>query len=150
MKNQNRQFYLVDFQILSEAIKKTIQTKELLKEGEAETINEAVKKTGISRSAYYKYKDHVAPALDMQDDAIVSLAITTVDDIAVCSRILRKIAKRKNRVVTLNRGLPVKKQTLISLAFETAETRSDIKKLITNIENMKGVKDVRQIGGGEE
>ena len=97
-----------------------------------------------------KYKDHVAPALDMQDDAIVSLAITTVDDIAVCSRILRKIAKGKNRVVTLNRGLPVKKQTLISLAFETAETRSDIKKLITNIENMKGVKDVRQIGGGEE
>ena len=150
MKNQNRQFYLVDFQILSEAIKKTIQTKELLKEGEAETINEAVKKTGISRSAYYKYKDHVAPALDTQDDAIVSLAITTVDDIAVCSRILRKIAKGKNRVVTLNRGLPVKKQTLISLAFETAETRSDIKKLITNIENMKGVKDVRQIGGGEE
>lgn len=150
MKNQNRQFYLVDFQILSEAIKKTIQTKELLKEGEAETINEAVKKTGISRSAYYKYKDYVAPALDMQDDAIVSLAITTVDDIAVCSRILRKIAKGKNRVVTLNRGLPVKKQTLISLAFETAETRSDIKKLITNIENMKGVKDVRQIGGGEE
>ena len=150
MKNQNRQFYLVDFQILSEAIKKTIQTKELLKEGEAETINEAVKKTGISRSAYYKYNDHVAPALDMQDDAIVSLAITTVDDIAVCSRILRKIAKGKNRVVTLNRGLPVKKQTLISLAFETAETRSDIKKLITNIENMKGVKDVRQIGGGEE
>ena len=120
MKNQNRQFYLVDFQILSEAIKKTIQT------------------------------DHVAPALDMQDDAIVSLAITTVDDIAVCSRILRKIAKGKNRVVTLNRGLPVKKQTLISLAFETAETRSDIKKLITNIENMKGGQDVRQIGGGEE
>lgn len=56
MKNQNRQFYLVDFQILSEAIKKTIQTKELLKEGEAETINEAVKKTGISRSAYYSTK----------------------------------------------------------------------------------------------
>ena len=52
--------------------------------------------------------------------------------------------------MTLNRGLPVKKQTLISLAFETAETRSDIKKLITNIENMKGVKVVRQIGGGEE
>lgn len=150
MKNQNRQFYLVDFQILSEAIKKTIQTKELLKEGEAETINEAVKKTGISRSAYYKYKDHVVPALDMQDDAIVSLAITTVDDIAVCSRILRKIAKGKNRVVTLNRGLPVRKQTLISLSFETAETRGDIKKLITNIENMKGVKDVRQIGAGEE
>ena len=77
MKNQNRQFYLVDFQILSEAIKKTIQTKELLKEGEAETINEAVKKTGISRSAYYKYKDHVAPALDMQDLSLIHIYIVS-------------------------------------------------------------------------
>ncbi len=48
-KNTSREFYLVDFQILSEAIKKTIRTKQLLKEGTVLTINEAVKRTGISR-----------------------------------------------------------------------------------------------------
>ena len=33
MKRENTQFYLVDLQILPEAIKKTIQAKELLKQG---------------------------------------------------------------------------------------------------------------------
>ena len=75
-KNTSREFYLVDFQILSEAIKKTIRTKQLLKEGTVLTINEAVKRTGISRSAYYKYKDHVAPAVDVKDEKVYSLVIT--------------------------------------------------------------------------
>jgi ACT domain-containing protein len=52
-------FYLVREEILPEAIKKTIKVKELLKRGEARTINEAVEKMELSRSAYYKYKDYV-------------------------------------------------------------------------------------------
>ena len=50
-------FYLVREEILPEAIKKTIKVKEILKRGEIRTINEAVEKMGLSRSAYYKYKD---------------------------------------------------------------------------------------------
>ena len=50
-------FYLVREEILPEAIKKTIKVKEILKRGEIKTINEAVEKMGLSRSAYYKYKD---------------------------------------------------------------------------------------------
>ena len=49
-------FYLVREEILPEAIKKTIKVKEILKRGEARTINEAVEKMGLSRSAYYKYR----------------------------------------------------------------------------------------------
>ncbi len=54
-------FYLVREEILPEAIKKTIKVKEILKRGEIRTINEAVEKMGLSRSAYYKYKDYVFP-----------------------------------------------------------------------------------------
>lgn len=54
-------FYLVREEILPEAIKKTIKVKEILKRGEIKTINEAVEKMGLSRSAYYKYKDFVFP-----------------------------------------------------------------------------------------
>ena len=49
-------FFLVQEQILPEAIKKTIRVKEMLKRGDARTINEAVDSMGLSRSAYYKYK----------------------------------------------------------------------------------------------
>lgn len=56
MKKKDQQFYLVDLKILPEAIKKTIRVKEILQDGTCGSINEAVKKVDISRSAYYKYK----------------------------------------------------------------------------------------------
>ena len=49
---KEQQFYLVDFSILPEAIKKTIRVKELLKDGSCASINEAVHKVNMSRSAY--------------------------------------------------------------------------------------------------
>ena len=51
--------YIVSKEILPEAIIKTAQAKELLLRGEALTVNEAVDKVGISRSAFYKYRDGV-------------------------------------------------------------------------------------------
>ena len=52
--NRKGTFYLVKEEILPEAIKKTIRIKEILKKGEARTINEAVEMVDLSRSAYYK------------------------------------------------------------------------------------------------
>ena len=49
-------FYLVREDILPEAIKKTIKVKEILKHGEARTINDAVCMMNLSRSAYYSIK----------------------------------------------------------------------------------------------
>lgn len=57
MKKKDQQFYLVDLKILPEAIKKTIRVKEMLQDGTCGSINEAVKKVDISRSAYYKYAE---------------------------------------------------------------------------------------------
>ena len=61
MKKGKEEFYLVDLKVLPEAIKKTIKVKELLNDGICGSINEAVKKVDMSRSAYYKYKDFVLP-----------------------------------------------------------------------------------------
>ena len=51
-KPKKDKFYLVQEDILPEAIKKTIKVKEILKLGEVKTINEAVEKMDLSRSAY--------------------------------------------------------------------------------------------------
>lgn len=64
-KPKKDKFYLVQEDILPEAIKKTIKVKEILKLGEVKTINEAVEKMDLSRSAYYKYKDYVFPFLKL-------------------------------------------------------------------------------------
>ena len=53
MNKEKSGFFLVREEILPEAIKKTIRVKEMLKRGDARTINEAVEKMELSRSAYY-------------------------------------------------------------------------------------------------
>ena len=51
-KTEKNGYFLVREEILPEAIKKTIRVKEMLKRGDARTINEAVEKMELSRSAY--------------------------------------------------------------------------------------------------
>ena len=72
-KPKKDKFYLVQEDILPEAIKKTIKVKEILKLGEVKTINEAVEKMDLSRSAYYKYKDYVFPFFEIDQGKIVSI-----------------------------------------------------------------------------
>ena len=50
MSKEKSGFFLVKEEILPEAIKKTIRVKEMLKRGEARTINEAVEKMELSRA----------------------------------------------------------------------------------------------------
>ena len=50
MRKEESHFYLVDLQILPEAIKKAIKVKEMLKDGTCGNINEAVQKVKMSRS----------------------------------------------------------------------------------------------------
>jgi len=55
------EFFLVKSNVLPEIFVKVMAVKRLLSAGKAESINEAVQRIGLSRSAYYKYKDAVLP-----------------------------------------------------------------------------------------
>ena len=49
-----------------------VEARRMLDTGEAETVNQAVQLTGISRSAFYKYRDAVRPFQDMLHGRIVT------------------------------------------------------------------------------
>ena len=55
-------YLLVEAAVLPEVFVKVTQVKELLETGEVKTVAEAVERVGISRSAFYKYKDSVVPS----------------------------------------------------------------------------------------
>ena len=141
MNKDNKQFYMVDFQILPAAIKKTIRTKELLKSGAAETINAAVAKTGISRSAYYKYKDHVASAFEDPLRSTTALFIIVQNDSAVINKIFRRIGKERAEIVSMNLGVPIKK----TLSLRTGEMQISFAEMTQILKSIKGVKDVTVI-----
>lgn len=146
---KEQQFYLVDFSILPEAIKKTIRVKEMLKSGSSGTINEAVHKVNMSRSAYYKYKDHVASADDDKEDRVVVLFIIMQDDKAVFGRILRRIAKEKQEVLSVNRTKISEKLYSSVITLKTKESAEDMESLYEALKETKGIQSLTMKIGGE-
>lgn len=146
---KEQQFYLVDFSILPEAIKKTIRVKEMLKSGSSGTINEAVHKVNMSRSAYYKYKDHVAFADDDKEDRVVVLFIIMQDDMAVFGRILRRIAKEKQEVLSVNRTKISEKLYSSVITLKTKESAEDMESLYEALKEIKGIQSLTMKIGGE-
>lgn len=146
---KEQQFYLVDFSILPEAIKKTIRVKEMLKSGSSGTINEAVHKVNMSRSAYYKHKDHVASADDDKEDRVVVLFIIMQDDMAVFGRILRRIAKEKQEVLSVNRTKISEKLYSSVITLKTKESAEDMESLYEALKEIKGIQSLTMKIGGE-
>ncbi|QDR80734.1 ACT domain-containing protein [Sporomusa termitida] len=143
---QKAVFYLVREEILPEAIKKTIKVKELLKRGEARTINEAVEKMELSRSAYYKYKDYVFPFYEASKEKIVTLALLLEHKSGVLSRVLNTIANEHGSVLTINQGIPLQGVANAAISIETADLAIDLEAMLDKLRMVDGVKRLEVLG----
>lgn len=143
---QKSVFYLVREEILPEAIKKTIKVKELLKKGEVRTINEAVEKMELSRSAYYKYKDFVFPFYEASKEKIVTLALLLEHKQGVLSRVLNTIANDRASVLTINQGIPLQGVANATISLETVDLVIDLEALLDKLRMIDGVKRLEVLG----
>lgn len=146
MPGQKSIFYLVREEILPEAIKKTIKVKELLKRGDARTINEAVDKMELSRSAYYKYKDYVFPFYEASKEKIVTLALLLEHKPGVLSRVLNTIANERGSVLTINQGIPLQGVANATISIETLDLAIDLEALLDKLRLVDGVKRLEVLG----
>lgn len=145
-ERQRAVFYLVREEILPEAIKKTIKVKEMLKRGEVRTINEAVEKMELSRSAYYKYKDYVFPFYEASKEKIVTLTLLLDHKPGVLSRVLNAIAYDKGSVLTINQGIPLQGMANATISLETVDLVIDLEALLDKLRLIEGVKRLEVLG----
>lgn len=145
-KLKKDKFYLVQEDILPEAIKKTIKVKEILKLGEAKTINEAVERMDLSRSAYYKYKDYVFPFYEIAQGKIVSITVSMSNDPGMLSSILRAIADSNGSILTINQDIPLQGIANVTIAFETKDFSTSLEECLDNIRSIRGILKVEILG----
>lgn len=145
-KLKKDKFYLVQEDILPEAIKKTIKVKEILKLGEAKTINEAVERMDLSRSAYYKYKDYVFPFYEIAQGKIVSITVSMSNDPGMLSSILRAIADSNGSILTINQDISLQGIANVTIAFETKDLSTSLEECLDNIRSIRGILKVEILG----
>jgi len=138
--------YLVREEILPKAIKKTILAKELINRGEVRTVNEAVVKANLSRSAYYKYKDYVYSFFEATRDKIVTLALLISHRSGTLQAVLKVIAEEGGNVMTINQGIPARGAATVHISLETAKLYNDFQTLLERVDAVDGVQKLEVIG----
>ncbi len=132
---------LVDSGVLPDVFRKVLKAKQLVESGEAVTINEAVEKTNISRSAYYKYKDHVFDFNQMH--GILTIMAVVVDKKGILSEILRIISSVNCSVLTINQSVPMDGIANIHITIKTDLMKITVDRLITELNKVSGVRSVK-------
>lgn len=139
-------FFLVREEILPEAIKKTIRVKEMLKRGEARTINEAVERMELSRSAYYKYKDYVFPFYEASQNKIITITFLLEHRKGVLSSLLNSISSEGGSIMTINQGIPLQGVANATVSIETLNLAVDLEALLDKLRLVDGVKRLEVLG----
>ena len=146
MTKKDSGYYLVKKDILPSAIKKTIKVKEMLRRHDNMTINDAVSKMGLSRSAYYKYKDFVLPFYEASINKIVSVSFVLDNKQGVLSNVLNMISEDKGNVLTINQGIPLQGVAVATISIETKNMNIDLEALLDKLRLVNGVRRLEVIG----
>ena len=142
------QFYLVREDVLTESMLKMLEAKRLLASGEERTIQEATKRVGLSRSAYYKYKDTVFPFESIARERVLTIFIQLEDRKGSLATILRIISEAKCNVLTIHQTIPVQGRANITLSLDVTEMPIKLEEFMQKLKAPNFIDSVHLISSG--
>ena len=117
MTKPSAKLYIVEAKVLPEIFIAVSRAKELLETGEASTVAEAVSRVGISRSAFYKYKDAIRPFRSMKRDQVITLSVIMCDKLGTLSSVLAIFAGINANILTINQSIPTDGVAIVTISF---------------------------------
>ena len=146
MVKAEKKIYLVREDILPESILKTALAKEMLASGEVEGILEAVKRVGIARSTFYKYKDGVFSFFDAENMSIINISLLLRHISGILSGVLNCIASLQANVLTINQNLPLHGVAYVTLSLNIDEVSVSVEEMLNQLRALDGVLNVEVVG----
>ena len=132
-------YYIVEASALPEVFLKVAEAKQLLSTGRAATVNEATRITGISRSAFYKYRDSVLPFQNMMTGRIITFQLLLHDQPGMLSSILDILAGCKANIQTINSIIPTNSCAIVTISAETIDLTIQLEDLLRMLRQAPGV-----------
>ena len=145
--SQPAKYFIVEAEAMPEIIRKVARAKQLLEMGEETTVNAAARAVGISRSAFYKYKDTVRPFNDMLHGRIVTVQVMMRDEPGVLSGVLNVFAGTGANILTINQNIPVNGVALVTITAETSALLQPVDELLAQGNSTPGVLKCEVLAG---
>ena len=132
-------YYIVAADALPEIFIKVAEAKRMMQTGEADTVGAATRMVGISRSAFYKYKDSVQPFNDMKAEHIITFYGLLKHSTGVLSRVLSLFAASGANILTINQSIPTNGCAAVTISAETSEMEETLEALLAEASAVEGV-----------
>ena len=132
-------YYLVAADALPEIFIRVAEAKRMMQTGEAETVGAATKLAGISRSAFYKYKDAVQPFQNMRAGHIITFYALLKDIPGVLSNYLSIFANSGANILTINQTIPTNGCAGVTISAETSDMVEGLEELMARASSAEGV-----------
>ena len=138
-------YYLVERTLLPEVFRKVVKANAALHAGKVKTASEAAQSVGLSRSAYYKYKDGIRPFYEAAHNRTINFHLMLSDRPGVLSNILGLFARVGANVLTINQSIPIHDHASVSLSLDISDLDCSIDEVLRSLKEKKGVTNVRLI-----
>ena len=122
---EKREYFIVDRRILPTSIQNVIKVNDLIQQ-EKISKYEAIKRVGLSRSTYYKYKDYIKPFFESGKEKVFSIHLALVDEPGILARILDVIASHDMNILTIIQNIAIDGIGTVSYTHLTLPTKLEV------------------------
>ena len=140
-------YYVVSERALPPIIRKVAETNRLLETGAASSVGEAVRLTGISRSAFYKYRGEVRPFNDMLSGRIITFQALLNHERGVLSVLLSLFAQAGANILTIHQSLPSGGCAAVTVTAETSDMTAPLEDFLQKVAASEHVARFEILGG---
>ncbi len=140
-------YYLVEQSALPPVIIKVAEVTQSLESGRYDSIGDAVREAGISRSAFYKYRDLVRPFFDATASEMLTLHLVLEDAPGMLSAILSVFAAKGANVLTINQSIPIGGIASVTVSLRLGGGTSKVGELVDAVRALKGVTKLEIVAG---
>lgn len=144
---QDSSFLLISSTVLPPIFEKVVQAKELISEGKAHSAAEASRMVGISRSAFYKYKDFVYAYRDTPAKRILSLHVVLRDRPGVLSSLITSFSNMGANILTVNQSIPISGTADVLFSANIEKIHISVPQLLEQLRTLDGVVKIESISG---
>lgn len=138
---------VVNSSVLPEIILKVLEAKRIKARGDVKSSADACRKIGISRSAYYKYKDFVFAYEEKLTNKIVSLYLVLKDEKGALSSILTNLYEMGANILTVNQNIPIDSVATVTISVKLESDTLNTNNIKSRLSELGCVVDVKIISG---
>lgn len=140
-------YYIVEATALPDVFLKVAETKRLIETGAARTVNDAARITGISRSAFYKYRDSILPFQNLMAGRIITFQLILRDEPGILSAILSIFAQSGANILTINQSIPTNGSASVTISSQTMGLQCTLEELLRSVRSIPGVVKAEILAG---